>query len=132
MIPVFYIGNGCGEIHLKMDKQHNATIKVSSTFKGVRKSFTGKADKVIINDISYPEFEGRIVTYTLLREVYRASVGKELKYGSIVSARTNLVAVQRIIEEVAPSLFIDFKPRPVELQNMSIDDQIFNAWVKNV
>lgn len=132
MTPVFYIGNGCGEIHLKMDKQHDVTIKVSSISRGVGKSFTGKADKVIINGISYPELEGRIVTYTLLREAYRISVGTELKYGSVVSARTNLAAVQRIIEEVAPSLFIDFKPRPVELQNISIDDQIFNAWVKNV
>ncbi len=132
MIPVFYIGNGCGEIHLKMDKQHNVTIKVSSISRGFRKSFMGKADKVTINGILYPEFEGRIVTYTLLCEVYRISVGKELKYGSVISARTNLVAVQKIIEEVAPSLFINFKPKPVEIQNISIDDQIFNAWVKNV
>lgn len=135
MNPVFYIGSGCGEIHLKINKSMNFTIKIGE--KGTPRPhynhFNGLVDKAIINGLEFPELRGRRISYTLISEMYKISTGEELKYRSIVSARTNLEAVQKLIEELAPDLHIDFKPiEKVKPEvEYSIDDQIFNFWVKN-
>lgn len=136
MNPVFYIGSGCGEIHLKMSKACSVNIKIDtdrfSLPRSVRR-YTGIAQRVLVNGIEQPEFVGRRVSYFLLAELYKISTGEDLKYRSIASARTNLEAVQKLIEELAPDLHIDFKPiEKVKPEvEYSVDDQIFNFWVKN-
>lgn len=139
MTPVFYIGSGCGEIHLKMDNGNSVNIKISSSsrhrYSVAPRFFTGLAEKVTVNGIEQPEFFNRRITYVLLAELYKLSTGETLKYGSIFSGRNNLKKVQELIKEMAPDLHINFKPMEqigkIEL-DYSIDDQIFNAWVKNV
>lgn len=142
MIPVFYIGSGCGEIHLKMSKEHSITIKVGINGPDRRYSprlsdFNGIASRVIVNGVNCdsPEIMGRKITYNLLSDLYRLSTGEHLKYRSIVSARTNIEKVQELIGLMAPDLHIDFKSSEdiKKEDEWSIDDQIFNFWVnKNV
>lgn len=137
MNPVFYIGTGSGEIHLKMSKACHINIKIDTDKFKPRYAplwrYTGIAQRVLVNGIEQPEFVGRRVSYFLLAELYKISTGEDLKYRSIASARTNLEAVQKLIEELAPDLHIDFKPiEKVKPEvEYSVEDQIFNFWMKN-
>lgn len=138
MIPVFYIGSGCGEIHLKMSKACSVNIKIDADkfrprYASRAHNYTGIVERVLVNNVEQPGFVGCRVSYFLLAELYKISTGEDLKYRSIVSARTNLAAVQKLIEELAPDLHIDFKPTEKVNPEVeySIDDQIFNFWMKN-
>lgn len=142
MIPVFYIGSGSGEIHLKMSKEHSITIKVGINgpdrqYSPRLSDFNGKASRVTINgvNINSPEIMGRRITYNLISDLYRLSTGEPLKYNSIVSARTNIEKVQELIALMTPDLHIEFKlPENIKPEvEYTIDEQIFNFWVnKNV
>lgn len=138
MIPVFYIGDGCGEIHLKMDKEHHFTIKVKKIRKDPRsrhEHFDGTIKSLEINGVDCSErYEGHRVTYPLLCQIYKDSTGHNLKYRSVVSARTNLEKVKEVIEIVAPDLRIDFKmpEKEPKANPISVDDQIFNFWIGHV
>lgn len=139
MNPVFYIGSGSGEIHLKMDNDLSVNIKIGIIGQNCRYShkttlYNGLAEKVTINGVEYPEFVDRHVTYPLLAELYELATGYKLKYGSIISSRYNIEKLQGIIKEVCPSLFIEFKScEEIKKINAPIEDQIFNYWMdKNV
>ncbi|QOI66514.1 hypothetical protein [Erwinia phage FBB1] len=139
MNPVFYIGSGSGEIHLKMENDLSVDIKIGIIGPNYRYShktsvYSGQAEKVKVNGVDQPEFVNRHVTYTLLAELYELATGYKLKYGSIISSRYNIEKIQEIIKEVCPSLSIEFRPcETIKKINAPIEDQIFNYWMdKNV
>lgn len=139
MNPVFYIGSGCGEIHLKMDNGHSVNIKIATAGSSQRylsrtPAYNGIAEKVTVNGVDQPNFVNRRITYTLLNELYKIATGEYIKYGSIFSGRNNIPKVKELIQLMAPDLHIDFKlmkeiSKPKA--EYSVDDQIFNFWMKN-
>lgn len=139
MNPIFYIGSGSGEVHLKIDTDVSVSIKIGVIGPNCRYShktrvYTGRAEKVTVNGVDRPEFVDLHVTYPLLAELYELATGYKLKYGSIISSRYNIEKLQEIIREVCPNLFIEFKScEEINKINTPIEDQIFNYWMdKNV
>lgn len=134
MIPVFYIGDVSGEIHVKSD-DGSFTIKVNKSHKtnhSRRATYDGTVKSLIINGVDCSErYKEHTITYPLLCTIYKKATGENLKYRSILSARNNLERVQEIIAEMAPSLRIDFAEMKKAVKSpVSIDDQIFEFWVK--